>query len=351
MCFGALIPFRRSTTSIWTACLVIGCCLPAVTRADTLYVVSKSTNKLLQFDSASPATVTTLTSSLYSPSALAMGVDGNLYIAEWGDGDEIDPRISRYDLTNGSLSVVATLDWLTQSNPTALAFRPAAQGGEMLVGRLGSGPVLQVSGWAGNGATVADYTSGYSLAGSLGLAVSAGGTLYVSNSAYAYDPSVGYAVASGPIVSFGADGSYGDLVAAADGPGGLAGPTGLVLQGSTLYSASVMNGRIFATDLSVDPPGTSLFRTVGYPFEVGPLAMMSDGTLLAGSVSGLSNTIYALLPGGGMAAFVNSDFGQVGGIVAVPSAVPELGGGSLGACGIALVVGWLELRRVGRGRA
>jgi hypothetical protein len=343
---------RSARRAFWTACLVVGCCLPAVGRADTVYVVSKSNNKLLQFDSASPATVTTLRSDLYGPSALAMGGDGNLYIAEWGDFDTIDPRISRYDLATGSLSVVVTLDWQTQSKPTALAFRPAAQGGEMLVGRLGSGPILKVGGWAGSGASVSDYTTGYSLAGGLGLAVSPTGTLYVSNSAYAYDPSLGYAVASGPIVSFDSDGAYANVTAAAAGPGGLAGPTGLVLEGSTLYSASVMNGKVFATDLSVDPPVTSLYRSVGYQFEVGPLAMLSDGTLLVGSVSGVTNTIYSLLPGGGTGYLVNADFGQVGGIVAVSSipAVPELGGGSIAACGIALVVSWIELRRVGRRR-
>ena len=342
-------------TAAGVRCLRLACCVTAflvaaMARGETVYVVSKSTNKLLEFDSGAPGTVTTLASGLYSPSALAMGADGNLYIAEWGDGDTIDPRISRFDPKTNSLTVVTTLDWETQYKPSSLAFRPALQGGEMLVGRLGAGPILKVSGWAGNAATVADYTTGLALDGGLGLAVAADGTLYVSDSAYAYNPVVGYPVASGPIVSFGSDGAFvGTVAADGSGTGGLSGPTGLVLAGDTLYSASVMNGKIFATNLLI--PQTSPYGEVGYPFEVGPLARLSDGTLLAGSVSGVSSSIYAFAPGGALAgALYNANFGQVGGIVAV-TAVPEIGDGSFAAYGVALFAGLLELGRLRRARA
>jgi hypothetical protein len=143
-----------------------------------------------------------------------MGNDGNLYIAEWGDGDTIDPRISRYDLANNALTVVTTLDYATQSNPSSLAFRPASHGGQMLVGRLGAGPVLVVSDWNGNAATVANFTTGLSLDGALGLAVAPNGTLYVSDSKYTYSPSLGYPVAFGPIVSFDSTGAFSATVAA-----------------------------------------------------------------------------------------------------------------------------------------
>lgn len=326
----------------------LGLLLPVTAGADTVYVVSKSTNKLLQFDTAAPGSVTTLTSSLFSPSALALGSDGNLYIAEWGDGDTIDPRISRFNLATQQLSVVATLDYATQQNPSSIAFRPASQGGEMLVGRLGAGPILKVADWSGSGASVSDYTTGLPLDGGLGLATAADGTLYVSNALYTYVPAFGFAVASGPIVSFDAVGAYvGQVVADGSGEGGLSGPTGLLLSGPTLYATSVMNGKIFSTNLLSQI--TTEFATTGNPFEAGPIAQLSNGRLLVGSVSGQSDNLYQFSSGGTLAGvFTNADFGQVGGIVTVP----EPGAIVLGSVGVVCLVGWLrrERRRSSRRR-
>jgi len=326
---------RRFT---WIFPVVVGLLAPAIALADTVYVVSKSTNKLLQFDTAAPASVTTLTSGLSSPSALAMGLDGNLYIAEWGNGDTIDPRISRFDLTTKQLSVVATLDYATQQNPSSIAFRPASQGGEMLVGRLGAGPILKVAGWNGSGASVADYTTGFALDGGLGLATAADGTLYVSDTLYTYVPAYGFPVASGPIVSFDSSGAYAAQIAA-DGSGqnGLFGPTGLLLSGQTLFATSVMNGKVFSTNLVSQV--TTEFATTGNPFEAGPISQLSDGTLLVGSVSGQSDTIYQFSAGGTLAgAFTNVNFGQIGGIVAVP----EPGAILLASVGVVCLAGWLR---------
>ena len=314
--------------------------LVTATLADTVYVVSQSTNKLLAFDTATPSTVATLSSALSKPSAIAKGSDGNLYIAEWGNGDSIDPRISRYNPTTQQLAVVTTLNYATQSNPSSLTFRPSLLGGELLVGRLGAGPILKVSGWNGGSVAVADYTSGLALDGSLGLAVAADGTLYVSNTAYN-----GY-VASGPIVSFNASGtSIGPVATAGSDQGGLSGPTGLLLSGSgqTLYSTSVMNGKIFATNLSTF--ATTQFTTTGNPFESGPIAQLSDGSLLVGSVSGQSNTIYQFSSSGAMTGtFSNNDFGTIGGILVAP--VPEPSSlllvmmGMIGTIGLARVNAW-----------
>ena len=316
--------------------------LVTATLADTVYVVSKSNKKLLAFDTATPSTVATLLSApaLQAPSAIAKGSDGNLYIAEWGNDDTIDPRISRYNPTTQQLAVVTTLNFATQSKPSSLTFRPSLLGGELLVGRLGAGPILKVSGWNGGSAAVADYTSGLALDGSLGLAVAADGTLYVSNTAYN-----GF-VASGPIVSFNASGAFIDTVATASSdPDGLSGPTGLLLSGSgqTLYSTSVMNGKIFATTLST--VATTQFATTGSLYESGPIAQLSDGSLLVGSVSGQSNTIYQFSSSGAMTGtFSNNDFGTIGGILVAP--VPEPSSlllvmmGMIGTIGLARVNAW-----------
>jgi hypothetical protein len=328
-------------TLLVVSLFTIGLLRPCTAGADTVYVVSKSTNKLLQFDTAEPGSVTTLTSSLFSPSALALGSDGNLYIAEWGNGDTIDPRISRFNLATQQLSIVATLDYATQQNPSSIAFRPASQGGEMLVGRLGAGPILKVAGWSGSGAAVSDYTTGLALDGGLGLATAADGTLYVSNALYTYVPAFGFAVASGPVVSFDAAGAYtAQVVADGSGEGGLSGPTGLLLSGQTLYATSVMNGKIFSTNLVSQV--TTEFATTGNPFEAGPIAQLSNGSLLVGSVSGQSDTLYQFSSGGTLAGvFTNQDFGQVGGIVAVP----EPGAIVLSAVGVVCLVGWLRRER------
>jgi len=301
-------------------CLALQLALVKPAIADQVYVVGKSTNQLVSFDSATPTAITTLSSALASPSALAMGPDGNLYIGEWGNGDSINPRVSRYDLATNTLSTVVSFDPVTQQQPTAIAFRPAAQGGAMLIGRLGAGPILQVSDWAGVSPAISSYTTGIDLDGGLGLAVAADGSLYVSNTQYGWNATFGIPVASGNIVRFNSSGAYqSEVVADGSSSGGLSGPTGLVLAGSTLYSASVMNGKVFTTNLGTAT--TSQFATTGNPFEAGPLASLTDGSMLVGSVSGQSNTIYQFSTGGSLSgALTNAAFGQVGGIVTV---VPE----------------------------
>jgi len=301
-------------------CLILQFGLVNLVIADTVYVVGKSTKQLVSFDSANPTVVTTLSSALVGPSALAMGPDGNLYIGEWGDVDTINPRVSRYDLATGLLSTAVSLNPLTQENPAAIAFRPALQGGEMLIGRLGAGPILKVSDWTTVSPTISSYTTGVALDGGLGLAVAADGSLYVSNTLYGYNATYGIPVASGNIVRFSSSGTYlGAVAADGSSSGGLSGPTGLLLAGSTLYSASVMNGKVFTTNLGTAT--TSQFATTGNSFEAGPIASLTDGSLLVGSVSGQSNTIYQFSPGGSISGGVtNLAFGQVGGIVTV---VPE----------------------------
>jgi hypothetical protein len=339
-----------SLVTVLIACLA----LAASARAETVYVVSQSTGKLMRFDTAdtgATTTVTTLLSDLVGPSALTLGPDGGLYIAEWGDGDTIDPRVSRYDIGTGARTVVTTLDPNTQYQPSAIAFRPTALGGQMLVGRTGTlgatgtGAIYQVSGWDGGSPVVSStpYNSGIALDGSSGLAVAADGTTYVSNSKYLGTQPTG--VFAGSVVELDAAGAYqGEVVPDGLASGGLSGPTGLVLDGNTLYVGSVTNSSVFETTLA--PLGTSLFGAVGGSafFDVGPIVRLADGSILGGSVSGLSNKIYRFLPDGSLAAenYFNNDFGRVGGLAIAP--VPEPGTWILAVTGIA-GLGWAARRR------
>lgn len=344
----------RSLVAALIACLA----LAAPGQAETVYVVSQTGGTLLRFDTAdtgATTTVTTLLSDLAGPSALTLGPDGGLYIAEWGNGDTIDPRISRYDIGTGTRTVVTTLDPDTQYQPSAIAFRPTALGGQMLVGRtgtltaLGTGAIFQVSDWNTGTPVVSPtpYNSGIALDGSSGLAVAGDGTTYVSNSKYVGTPPTG--VFAGAVVKLDAQGVYQGVVVP-DGlaSGGLSGPAGLILDGGTLFTGSVTNSKVFKTTL--DPLGTNPFGSVGADvfFEVGPIVRLADGSILGGSVSGLSNTIFRFLPDGSLAAddYFNEDFGRVGGLAIAP--VPEPGTWLLAATGLA-GLGWAARRRTRAG--
>jgi hypothetical protein len=333
------------------ACLA----LVATARAESVYVVSQSSGKLVRFDSTdagATTTVTTLVSNLEKPSALTFGPDGRLYIAEWGDDDTIDPRISRYDIGTGQWSVVATLDPLAQFNPSAIAFRPTGLGGEMLVGRvgiadtLGQGDIVSISGWNTGSPVVSQtaYNTGISLDGSSGLAVAADGTTYVSNSRLIQVDQ--FTVFAGSVERLSPTGVFqAQVIADGTGSGGLTGPAGLILDGGTLFTGSVGNSTVFQTNLGT--LATTAFGTAGGQYEVGPLGMLGDGSILAGSLTGTSR-IYRFLPNGSLAspAYFNADFGTVGGIAVAP--VPEPGTWALAAA--AAAAAWAARRRLRRDR-
>ena len=299
-------------------------------RADTVYATSFSTGELVRYDSTDPAGTKTVLSgsgTMIKPAAIAMGPDGNLYIGQDGDGATIAPSISRFDLTGNTLSTVYTFAAFDVF-PGSLAFK----GTNLLVGRNpffgNTGPIVQIAGATGGSASASDYTSGGSLASSPGLALAADGRLYVSDQTYSF----GTGIASGPVKRFDAAGTYvGEVIAS--GSSGLAGPTGLALNGSTLYTASIMTGAVLQTDLGTDI--TTTFANTGGPFEVGPLALLANGTLLAGSPSG-SGSIYHFGTDGTLLSTYASGLGQVGGIVAV-TAVPEPASITLVAGGLAAV--------------
>jgi len=324
--------------SLWAASV------PQVVRADTVYVVSMSLGGLYRFDSSDPnGTVTTLRAdgTFTAPSALAFGPDGNLYIGDSGSPDgSVAPKIVRYSPGTNTTANVVTLSAANQQRPAAIAFKPGANG-DMLVGRNpfygNTGPVLRVTGWNGGSPAVSNYTTGTILdtSSSPGLAVTADGTLYVSASVY------DGANITGTVQKFDSSGAPTGTAASSATPATY-GPAGLVLAGNTLSSASVQDGVIYRTTLP--GPTVTSFGSAGGSYEVGPLAMLSSGDLLTGSVSGFTGSVYRFSSTGTLLGVASSfDFGQVGGIAVV---VPEPATGlMLGVAGTALTLGIMRRRR------
>jgi len=303
---------RLSSVVVLAASLLIAC---VASGGDTVYVVSFTTGELIRYDAADPAGTTTVLSSsgsLVKPSGIAVGPDGNLYIGEDGDGAGYAPRIAKYEPGSLTLSTVYAFGSYDVF-PGGLAFK----GNDLLVGRnpffQNTGPIVKLSNATGGATSASDYTSGGSLASSPGIALAADGKLYVADQTYNFISGI----ASGPVKRFDATGTYEGEVIASDTSGNY-GPTGLAINGTALYSASIMTGAVLVTDLGTDT--TNPFATSGNPFVVGPLALLSDGSLLAGSPSG-SGTIYHFGTNGALVGTFASGLGQIGGIATV--AVPE----------------------------
>lgn len=335
---GSIVHDARQAGLRWLL-VALACCFTATDRvvADTVYAVSFSTGELIRYDSANPAGTRTVLSgsgSLNKPGALAIGPDGNLYIGEDGDGGTFAPRISKFEPATLTRSTVVAFAGF-EVFPGSLAFR----GNDLLVGRnpfyANTGAIVKVANVIGGGDTVSDYTSGGDLASSPGLALAADGTLYVSDQTYNFVTGI----ASGPVKRFDAAGNYvGEVIAS--GSSGLAGPTGLVVGGSTLYTASLMAGTVLKTNLASD--ATQAFAAAGGPFETGVLARLADGSILAGSPAA-SGSIYTFGSDGTLLSTFASGLGQVGGIAVAP--VPEPSTTALVAMAAACGAGVLVRRR------
>lgn len=315
------------------AALAVLASFASITLADTVYVVSFTTGELVRYESTDPAGTKAVLSgsgSLVKPGSLAIGPDGNLYIGENGDGASFAPRIAKFEPETLTLSTVVAFSGF-EVFPGSLAFK----GNDLLVGRNpfygNTGPIVKVSNATGGAVAISDYTTGGSLASSPGIALAADGSLYVADQTYSFVSGI----ASGPVKRFDASGAYvGEVIAS--GSSGLAGPTGLAIGGSSLFTASIMNGTVLRTDLGTD--ATTTFGSVGGPFEVGPLGLLSTGGLLAGSPSG-SGSIYEFAANGTLVRTYASGLGQIGGIAAVPEPT------TLAAIPVALGAAWFLGRR------
>jgi len=255
----------------------------------------------------------TLSSSgaIVSAAGMAIGPDGNLYIGEGGDFSTVAPAIKRLNLANNSLSTVYSF--------SAFDFFPGAivfKGNDLLVGRnpffSDTGPVVKLSNATGGSVSLSDYTTGVSLASSPGLAFGPDGSLYVSNQTY------NSGVASGSVLKFNTSGSYIGEVVAGGATSGLYGPTGIGIQGPKLFTSSIMNGAVLQTSLLND--STTSFGTTGVTYGASPLAVLSDGSVLAGS-AGAAGAIYEFDGLGNLVGTFNSGLGTIGGLAVVP--VPE----------------------------
>jgi len=310
--------------------------LSASSRADTVYAVSNSDGRIVRYDSADPAgTVVTLsgTGLLVSAAGLALGPDGNLYVGEAGNGGAVPPSVRRLNLSTNTLSTVYTFS-AYDVFPGALVF----QGNNLLVGRnpffVNTGQIMKLANATGGVVTSSTYTTGGSLQSSPGLALGADGSLYVSSQTYNF----GTGTASGPVVKFDAAGVYvGEIIP--DGGSGLAGPTGLGISGTTLYTASIMNGAVLRTNLTGTT--TSAFGTTGVPFGASPLALLSDGGVIVGSAGG-TGAVYRLDAAGSLVGTFNSGLGTIGGLVV--TTVPEPAAIAIVATG-AIVAAALCMRR------
>jgi hypothetical protein len=306
----------RVFTSLFTAAAIACAALVATARGDTVYGVSFNDGRLIRFDSANPsASVVTLSGAgvMGRAAGLAIGPDGNLYIGDNGDLGTIAPSIKRFNLTTNSLSTVYTFSSF-EVFPGSLVFK----GNDLLVGRNpiaeNTGPIVKIANAVSGSATASDYTSGGSLASSPGLALGADGSLYVSSQTYSGTTGI----ASGPVEKFDAAGTYVGTVIASGSTTGLYGPTGIAIRGTSLFTASIMDGTILRTNL-LDNSTTAFGPPLGQ-FQASPLALLADGGLIVGSASG-GGAIYRLDSFGALVDTFNSPLGTIGGLVVAP--VPE----------------------------
>jgi hypothetical protein len=281
-------------------------------HADTVYFTSKSEGSLFSFNwtatTSGTIVATPVRTGLLSPSGMALGPDGNLYVTETGSNRT--GVITRVQPSTGASSLVVSLPG---TDPAGVTFLPNS--GNMIVSSLApddseAGIVLfEVSGWSGGSASANPYTASLLLNGGAAVAAGPNDTVFVSNNP-------GY---NGNVLGF-TSGSAAPTTVIDNGFGSsqTAAPTGLLVDGSTLYSLSIIDGRLLKTDFSTETPTTITRATLTpNPFP-SSLTMLSNGSLLLATAD-FSGKFFVVDPlTGNSTDFVVSGAGQVGGVVAVP---------------------------------
>lgn len=354
----------RASTSLFAAAALACASLVAIARGETVYVTSRYSGTLLSFEIGAsvptgPVASSLVASGLALPTGLAFDGNGRLFIVEAGlvnsetQQQLVAPGVSRY--VSGTAAAPQRIIDLSDTQPASVV---VAANGDLIVGSLSLGGA-GAGGLAGAAVfRIADVdttpTAGpYSsvavpgLVGAAGLALDDTGRLYIANGN-------GY---SGSVVRL-VSGSSSDLttvITAGTADNQVDGPTSLLLDGTTLYASSVgatggqaatVPSRLLGVDVtagSFAPTTLQAFSVGGFNPYLGPLAELSDGRLLAGSLNG-TGLLFLLDPTSQdplLGSFTVQGLDQVGGLAVVPVPEPT----TLGLLVSAGFVGAVVLRR------
>jgi sugar lactone lactonase YvrE/subtilisin-like proprotein convertase family protein len=161
-----------------------------------LYVTARGSNRVLRYNASTDALVDTYLYT-FTPTAMTVGPDGNLYVVTGPNPDSNVVQVACFNGTSGAFikNFVPSGNNGGLQNPTAMLFGPD---GNLYVASGTTGQVLRYSGTTG--APLGAFASGGGLNGPNGLAFGPDGDLYVSSAGtdevYQYDGGTGAVLGS-----------------------------------------------------------------------------------------------------------------------------------------------------------
>jgi DNA-binding beta-propeller fold protein YncE len=165
--------FRLQRESVTSLLLLLVC--PASTLASVLYVSDQTLNTVQVFDAASGALTGSLTPTdgWGSPSGIAVGADGDVYVADFNN--------NAIDKFSASGTFLGTFISSGLNGPTGLAFGP---GGDLYVANFGSGGNSYVAQFdsGGNAVNLSLVPSSTGLFDPEAIAFGPDGNLYIADS-------------------------------------------------------------------------------------------------------------------------------------------------------------------------